>query len=67
MNSGEAIKILDKAFKAKEAIPLDKLGSMNRAGSTMIGELVSQAKGGDSEAYSLLMKWQKIGQNLAVR
>jgi hypothetical protein len=67
MNSGEAIKILDKAFKAKEAIPLDKLGSMNRAGSNMIGELVSQAKGGDSEAYSLLMKWQKIGQNLTVR
>ena len=67
MNSGEAIKILDKAFKAKEAIPLDKLGSMNRAGSNMISELVNQAKGGDTEAYSLLMKWQKIGQNLSVR
>ena len=25
MNSGEAIKILDKAYKAKEAIPLEKL------------------------------------------
>ena len=67
MKSGEAIKILDKAYKAKEAIPLEELGSMNRAGVDMIGKLVSDAKGGDSTAYELLMKWQKIGQNLTVR
>ena len=67
MNSGQAIKILDKAYKAKEAIPLEELGSMNRAGVDMIAKLVGEAKGGDSTAYELLMKWQKIGQNLQVR
>lgn len=67
LNSGEAIKILDKAYKAKEAVPLEKLGSMNRAGVNMIAKLVGEAKGGDSTAYELLMKWQEIGKNLVVR
>lgn len=67
MNSGEAIKILDKAYKAKEAVPLEKLGSMNRAGVDMIGNLVADAKGGDQQAYKLLMKWQEIGKRLVVR
>lgn len=67
INSGEAIKILDKAYKAKEAIPLEKLGSMNRAGVNMIAKLVGEAKGGDSSAYDLLMKWQEVGKNLVVK
>ena len=50
MNSGQAIKILDKAYKAKEAIPLEELGSMNKAGVNMIAKLVGAAKGGDSAA-----------------
>ena len=67
MNAGKAIKMLDKAYQAKEAIPIEELGSMNRAGLDMIGNLVGQAKGGDKEAFDLLMKWQKVGQNLTVR
>ena len=67
MNSGQAIKILDKAYKAKEAIPIEELGSMNRAGVDMIAKLVGEAKGGDNTAYELLMKWQKIGKTLVVR
>ena len=67
MNSGEAIKILDKAYKAKEAIPIEQLGKMNQAGVNTIAGLVRDAKGGDEVAYELLMKWQKVGQNLTVR
>ena len=67
MQSGNDIKILDKAYKAKEAIPVDKLGAMNKAGLDTIAKLVGEAKGGDEVAYKLLMKWQKIGQNLTVR
>ncbi len=67
MRSGEAIKILDKAYKAKEAIPVEQLGKMNQAGLSTIKGLVGEARGGDSVAYELLMKWRKIGENLTVR
>ena len=67
INSGEAIKILDKAYNSKDAIPLEKLGSMNRAGVDMIAKLVGDAKGGDSDAFNLLMRWKQVGQNLVVR
>lgn len=67
IDSGEAIKMLDKAYKAKEAIPVNKLGNMNQAGLKMINGLVDSARGGDEGAVKLLMKWQKIGKNLTVR
>ena len=66
MNAGEAIKVLDKAYQAKEAIPVSKLGSMNQAGLKMINGLVDEARGGDESAFKLLMKWQKFGQKLVV-
>jgi hypothetical protein len=67
IDSGEAIKMLDKAYKAKEAIPVSKLGNMNQAGLKMINGLVDEARGGDKGAVKLLMKWQKIGKTLTVR
>ena len=67
MQTGKAIKILDKAYKAKEMVGLDKLGSFNRAGSDMITKLVGQARGGDSQAFELLEKWSSIGAKLTVR
>ena len=66
MNAGEAIKILDKAYEAKEAIPVRELGNMNQAGLKMINNLVDEARGGDESAFKLLMKWQKFGKNLVV-
>ena len=67
MKTGDAIKILDKAFKAKESIPISKLGGFNRAGSDMITKLVGQARGGDSQAFELLEKWSGIGAKLTIR
>jgi len=66
MNAGKAIKILDKAYEAKEAIPVRELGNMNQAGLKMINKLVDKAGGGDESAFKLLMKWQKFGKNLVV-
>ncbi len=66
MNAGEAIKILDKAYEAKEAIPVRELGNMNQAGLKMINNLVDEARGGDESAFKLLMKWQKFGKKLVV-
>jgi hypothetical protein len=67
INAGDAIKILDKAYKAKESIPVKELGIMNRAGLDSITNLVGEAKGGDRTAFDLLMKWKKIGSNLTIR
>lgn len=66
LKAGDAIKILDKAYHAKEAIPIEKLGSMNQAGLNMIEKLIMNARGGDSEAVKLLQQFAKVGKNLTV-
>ena len=67
INSGKAIKILDNAYKSKDVIPLEQLGTMNQAATAKIADLIGQAKGGDETAYQLLMRWKQVGQNLVVR
>lgn len=66
LQSGEAIKILDKAYKAKEAVPIEELNGMIRAGSNTVNGLVDSARDGDKTAFQLLMNWKKVGQNLTV-
>ena len=66
MDAGNAIKALDKAYQAKESVPLKELNGLVRAGANTINGLVDEARGGDETAFKLLMKWKKIGSNLTV-
>jgi len=67
LDSGEAIKILDKAYQAKETIDITALGKFNQGAYKVVQGLVNDARGGDEVAFELLKKWTKIGANLTVR
>ena len=67
MDTGDAIKILDKAFESKDMLNLSELGSYNQVAFSKIQQLTQQAQGGDAEAAELLQKFLKIGNSLQVR
>ncbi len=67
LNSGQAIEILDRAFKSKDVVDISELGSLNQAGFSKIVELSDQAKGGDQAAWDLLKQWLKVGKSLQIK
>ena len=67
IDTGNAIKILDKAFESKDMLNLSELGSYNQVAFSKIQQLTQQAQGGDPEAAELLQKFLKIGSKLVVK
>jgi hypothetical protein len=67
IDTGNAIKILDKAYQSKDVVDISALGKFNSGAYNVVRDLVGEAKGGDSVAFKLLQKWTNIGSKLVVR
>ena len=67
IDTGEAIKALDAAYKGGKTVDMNTLGKFNQGAWKVVQGVINDAKGGDSGAWELLQKWGDVGSKLVVR